>query len=206
MQCSEFESRLQGALDERRRPEDDSRLVEHAAVCLNCARVLNAQERLFRGLHLEPQTEALAALPARAVAGAALAPPPRKSSWLYLSAAMVALAASWLVIVGPTISRPLPDPTPNTIVAAPTGEAAAAGPQPEQTVVLATTDPEAYRWLLAELFEQIAAGAELESVDQITGSFRPLATTLNVALDTLLSTLPGTEAATNRGPNSDRAA
>jgi len=50
MQCSEFQQRWQLLLDERERPEFDAQLRDHAEHCSGCAELLDLQEQLFIGL------------------------------------------------------------------------------------------------------------------------------------------------------------
>jgi hypothetical protein len=52
MRCSEFESRLQLLLDQRKVPERDSQLVAHTQVCSHCQEVLSLQSHLFDVLEM----------------------------------------------------------------------------------------------------------------------------------------------------------
>ena len=52
MRCSEFESRLQSLLDQRKVPERDSQLVAHTQMCTHCQEVLSLQSQLFDVLEM----------------------------------------------------------------------------------------------------------------------------------------------------------
>jgi hypothetical protein len=54
MQCVEFESRLNGLLDERLSPAVDDRLVEHAQRCTGCSELLAVHELLLEGIQELP--------------------------------------------------------------------------------------------------------------------------------------------------------
>ncbi|MBB73413.1 MAG: hypothetical protein CMJ75_02740 [Planctomycetaceae bacterium] len=57
MRCLDFEERMQLLLDHRCRPDHDSALRIHAAVCNGCQRALEAQRSLFAQIDLSSTTE-----------------------------------------------------------------------------------------------------------------------------------------------------
>jgi hypothetical protein len=68
MQCEKFEMLWNEALDERRAPEDDARLVAHAAECRPCAEMLRLTDVLLTGVEARPAIEPPADLPQRVLA------------------------------------------------------------------------------------------------------------------------------------------
>lgn len=54
MQCVEFETRLNGLLDERLSPSIDTPLIEHAQDCPGCFELLAAHEALLEGVQALP--------------------------------------------------------------------------------------------------------------------------------------------------------
>lgn len=68
MNCDEFETHLNGILDERRRPEWDGRLRDHAGHCAACRDLAAGYATLFEGFFALPLPEVSADLPQRVLA------------------------------------------------------------------------------------------------------------------------------------------
>lgn len=189
MQCGEFEREMQRVLDERGLPAEDPQLAEHAQGCERCAVLLRGQERLFQGLAMATGSPQLAAIPTEAVLAIPVAEVPHAGSvrrrWLALAVTAAVLFTCALWGWRPAADSDSPAMDSRAMSASP--GIAAMG-----VIEVPRASAADYGWL-EDLFEQIAVGAELESVDQIAGGLRPLATTLNVAFDTLLRSFPGSE-------------
>ena len=180
MLCSEFEQRMQELLDARRRPECDVELADHASRCGACTAVLTAQERLLRGLRETAQPSPPGDLPERVVS---IAVTRRRMRAFAPILATAAVAASLLFILLPTI-RPGQRTGLAVVPSDLTGLSAAARP-PFVDTDAAEIDAEQYRSLIQGLIVQVHRLPHLQQVDQIAGSIRPLASTLNVAIDML---------------------
>ncbi len=199
MQCSDFQQRLQRLLDQRRAPEGDPRLNRHADRCPACKDLLDAQEQLLAGLELAEVPPLPADFARRTVARAGQV---RLRGRLVAAAAVMAAVAALLLLA----LLPLFPGQPPQQVARPRGDlphapgvvgTAVPGRLPDvrQPTVSRESDeydPEAVRMLLQQLVGQLDAARQrsLEPVDQIAGGLRPLATTLNVAIDALRQSIP----------------
>jgi hypothetical protein len=112
MQCAEFETRLNQALDERVSPERDDQLVEHARQCAACRSLRDAMQAIVEGLDRLAVPPASADLAER-VLGEFL---PRRVLRFPLAHRRVAwaaaVAASLVVAVGVWWSQRTPVPGP----------------------------------------------------------------------------------------------
>lgn len=200
MRCSESEQRMQHLLDERQRPEEDGRLVEHAATCQSCSDMLFAQEHLFKALR-HGRRPSLPIDFAEHVISTAV-PRPRLQTLGPLLAAAV-LAASLLLILLPALwpsqRSDLTIESRQQFRHVSPAPAAAIANGPE-------VNAEEYRALIQSLILRMHRLPQLEQVDQIAGSIRPLASTLNVAIDMLWrSTFSGGWESRSNGNSTDSA-
>ena len=179
MLCREFEQRMQELLDERKRPELDADLVDHAPACSSCSDMLLAQERLFQGLQHARRQGPPSGLAERVVS---ITVTRRRMRTLGQVLTVAALAASLVFLLLPALR-----PGQRTGLAFRTGEQLEKLSSAPETTFTDTTDvdPEQYRALIQGLISQVHRLPQLQHVDQIAGSIRPLASTLNVAIDML---------------------
>jgi len=99
MNCRTFQLRLQSVLDERRLPQEDSELLQHAWKCERCQRLMAAQQQLLNLLCCEPPPAPPADMASRIIAQVN---PPLHSrttrgvvvwTWLAVAAAMLIIAS-----------------------------------------------------------------------------------------------------------------
>ncbi len=203
MQCDDFETRLQSLLDDRQPPERDASLQAHAAWCERCGQLLRTQEGLMRALRsvpVHPSEDFSRRVIAEAKVGRASA---NQRPWALVPAALVALAASWLIFMsGPTAQNTSSTPISAEPRVAEQIRPSNSGSELPQLVLsegALSQEEQLDESLVAlgsavqEIFNRFSEAPfdELQSVDRITGGFRPIATTLNVAFDALRRTLPG---------------
>ena len=180
MLCSNFEQRMHELLDARQRPEYDDELADHATRCRACTEVLVAQKRLFGSLQQTGQADPLGDLPERVVSIAVTRRWMRTFAPIFAAAA---LAASLLFILVPAFR-----PAQHAGLALVPGDLTELAADSRPHFVDADTteiDAEQYRALIQGLIVQVHRLPQLQQVDQIAGSIRPLASTLNVAIDML---------------------
>jgi hypothetical protein len=213
MQCEVFESRLNQILDRRARPESDPRLLAHAQACESCRELLAAQELLLDGLDQLESPDVSPGFAQRVVAG--LAPSQGYSSsrsparWLVFLAGLAATlviglaAGQWLSSshsqVGGSGNEARPGGTPRALaVTTPAPSPSGAAPKAVKSPTSAGGDRalasnEDYRGLLENLAQHLpdVPRDQLETVEQIPGGLRPIATSFNVAIGLLRRTLPG---------------
>jgi len=207
MQCEKFEVLWNAALDERRAPEEDSTLMEHAAVCPGCAGLLSGAELLLQGLDARQEVSPPADFAAGVIA-AMKRPPARFSKQTRLIAAF-ALAAAILVVVGLALLSPDPTsaPTPGTNPDfAQTNTAEQEQflldlETAEQLAPMLTSLPglnDNYLAMLREtgtavaLFpEQLRRASKTDEPGVMSNRIRPVTQPFTAALDALRQTLPG---------------
>ena len=196
MQCAEFETQLQYALDHRVAPDSDERLIDHAEHCEPCRQTLDCGMLLLEGLRLAPPCSPHIG---HQVLDRLLAERARRTKRRRIAFAL-AIAAGLLVAILPFARGPRED----TVKGRPTGLAIATIGQPSQhESTMTAEEAEEFRLLIRELLNQVSMRPleGLESVDQVAGrSIRPFAITLHFALDTLRRTLPGQGAAESSQP------
>ena len=213
MQCEAFETRLNQLLDRRERPEVDDYLLAHAQRCEACRELLAVQELLFDGLELLERPEVSGRFAQRVVTSAASS---RRSSarsaprWLVVAASLAAIAIV-AVFAGPRLfSRG------DSKVAGPTKPAkSSSGLRGASALVspgrvpgkgekrfdqkTAPTAPGAselahqdYRRMLEQFPNRLPEVQRdaLESVEQIPGGLKPIATSFGVAVGLIRNTLP----------------
>jgi anti-sigma factor RsiW len=203
MNCDEFESRLQQRLDGRQSLIGDSRLQDHALTCSMCAALLETYQELYDQIANWQPPELDEDFSARTVRRAfpeTIAVRPRWSSAQrrYLSQAVTALACLvviavlgrfWLVSVstnGSISDAKIAAPQLPVIAESQTHRAPAAlrDMQPLDA-------PEADRWRI--FWTEWSSGLPpepLESLDTWTQGIKPIAVSLNTALDSLRATFP----------------
>jgi hypothetical protein len=207
MRCERFERRLQQLLDRRLRPEEDEDLLLHAAVCTTCQLWLAAQKSLYESLRWSRPPQLGRTFAQRVLARSSRAR--TVTRWRAVVGSAVVIAASLLIVTMPVgwnpnggrRAQPMSSvkraPSQGAVVhhiELPSGVRKTHEPAPmvEIPVDHLAMDAEAIRdvwnkWVRS-LSESPLDG--LEPVDQITRGFRPLASTLNVAIDALRSTVP----------------
>src|SRR5207244_7517560 len=101
MHCREFEQRLQSLLDERKAPERDPRLRDHAARCERCRQLFADQAVLLTGLSRRAAPQPRPDFARRAVL-TATAPTQRRHqarrAWLAGATALASAAAMLLAV------------------------------------------------------------------------------------------------------------
>jgi len=192
MQCAEFETQVQYALDRRVDPEADDRILAHAENCGACRQALDTQRLLLEGLrfHSDPPCSPHIG---HQVLDRLVAESNRRTRRRRLAIAL-AIAAAILVAMLPFAGGPRGD-TAKATRPITKGLAIAAMATPTQRQPTMTPEEaEEFRLLIRQLVEQVSKRPleGFESVDQVAGrSIRPLAITLHFAFDTLRRTLPG---------------
>jgi hypothetical protein len=183
MRCVQFELRLNQLLDDRRDPDSDLELAEHARECPDCADLLLGHEMLLQGVATEKLDEPAAGRDFAVRVAAEVANSARDSSWRRwnwtiptIAAALLLALAFWHRFGG--LNNP-----------------AAPGHGPGANL-FATDDDAAYRGLYArtvkltkEFREQSPQWAE-----HMADGLKPVADSMSAALHGLRRTFSGTEA------------
>jgi hypothetical protein len=210
MNCDEFETRLQQRLDRRQTLIDDSRLLDHALTCSPCAATLETYQELFDQVARWQPPELDPDFSARTVRRAfpetiAVRPSSSNAPRRYLLQAVTALASLVLVAVlgrfwlasvstsGSISDSEISAPQGPVISASPTHLAPTAlgDSRPLVTVPWPVDAPEADRWRMFWTEWSSALPPEpLESLDTWTHGIKPIAVSLNTALDSLRATFP----------------
>jgi hypothetical protein len=221
MHCREFEDRLQAILDDRRTPQRDPRLREHAARCEGCRQLLTDQAALAAAFSLRQAPQPRGDFARRVVLAATAAPVRRNSArntWLAIGTALASAAAVLVAVSLAWYSRQ----TSETVVAQTSlRRPIAAGPrgrgfaltQPALTqqrlspaqvrgVTGADLILEApglpsrlnYRGAIDELVTALPeAGYRLEQMENVAPGLRPLRLSLSAIWETLCRTIPGSQ-------------
>jgi hypothetical protein len=197
MRCIEFHRRLQAQLDARGRLVEDSQLCQHALECADCGDYLSAWQQI--GDALGARTELPQGFADSVIAAVRPARTDRtaRSAMAFTGLAVTLLLWGSLVAFRSMTSarQPVRHPQPASSAVAENLGIPAEPPVPSGSTASTTIKPEdaqSYRNLWRELLERIAqADVQVESVDRITGSFRPLAATLNAAFGALRRSWPG---------------
>ncbi|MFV1969071.1 MAG: hypothetical protein ACC628_26925 [Pirellulaceae bacterium] len=203
MQCAAFECRLQWLLDRRLRPEEDDDLLEHASDCEVCARLLDAQTYLFRTLAIDHRPELDDDFACRIMDSLAVETSPQQRPARIPFGIIAAVAAALLLATLPF--WPSGDdqaPGPPVVRTPPANEV------PVSEREFASLDhPEAAEFgpLLQQWVRQLSASPieEFETVDQLSGGIRSLASTINVAIDALRRNMPVNHEAMLEKPQAD---
>ena len=221
MHCREFEDRLQAILDDRRTPQRDPRLRDHAARCESCRQLLTDQAALLADFSRRHAPQPRADFSRRVVLAATVAPLRRNSArktWLAIGTALASAAAVLLAVSLAMYSRP----TSTAVVAqASLRRPIAAGPRgrgfaitqpvlshqqisraqmPQVTgadlILEAPGLPGRlnYRGAIDELVTALPeAGHRLEQMEYVAPGLRPLRLSLSAIWETLCRTIPGSQ-------------
>jgi len=221
MHCREFEDRLQAILDDRRTPQRDPRLRDHAARCESCRQLLTDQAALLAGFSRRHAPQPPADFARRVVLTSTAAPLRRNSGrkkWLAIgmalaSAAAVLLAVSLAMYSRPTSPAVVAQPSLRRPMAAGSRGRGFAITQPALTqqgmsraqmpqVTGADLILEApglpgrlnYRGAIDELVTALPeAGYRLEQMEYVAPGLRPLRLSLSAIWETLCRTIPGSQ-------------
>ncbi len=184
MQCHEVEPRIQTLLDHRQDPSSDPALNEHAVVCPACRELIEVQSRLFEGLG----ALAVPVLPPdfsrRVLAVYETRPSPAQR----FAPALAALAVAAVLFLA-FLAWPLRGPGDQqaNLANSESRVGRATG-----TYSLSDLEPEQVRLVIEQLVTRLTSDEQaLRHVDQLAGTIRPLATTLNVAFDAIRRSIPG---------------
>lgn len=196
MRCEEFEQRLNQILDRRQPLRPSGALLEHADACPRCGQTLSGYQRLQKGVaSLEPP-QLDAEFTQRVVQRIAVSPRTSLGHWRGLVA--MAVAASLLIAViaglrhrqGASDSNPMAGTSAPLFVGSPdaldrvdfaTDETAPAGISDGPPDL--PFSPDQWRTMLTHWSG--AWRGRWEPVDPLAGGFRPITTSLTVALDEL---------------------
>jgi hypothetical protein len=221
MHCREFEDRLQAILDDRRTPQRDPRLREHAARCESCRQLLTDQAALLAGFSRRQAPQPRADF-ARQVVLAATAASLRRNSarktWLAIGVALASAAAVLLavslalysrqtnepVVAQPSLRRPIaPGPRSRGFaITLPAPMQQQLSPAKLRGVTGADLILEApglpgrlsYRGAIDELVTALPeAGYRLEQMEYVAPGLRPLRLSLSAIWETLCRTIPGSQ-------------
>jgi hypothetical protein len=195
MNCDEFETRIQELLDRRQSLTGDGRLLDHALTCTPCAAMLETYQELFdqiaRWQPLELDRD-FSDRTVRKAFPATIAVRSGSSGFqhrylhqvLTVLACLVLLAGLgrfWLVSVA--TNRPISD----SEISAP--QSAEIAEHREHRAPVA--DPANDRWrVFWTEWSSVLPAEPLESLDTWTQGIKPIAASLNTALDSLRSTFP----------------
>jgi hypothetical protein len=117
MQCEEFEDRLNGVLDERRRVEWDDELRLHCDHCADCRRLAADYDALFDGFYALTTPEPPADLGLRVLLETRPAQTPKKRAMAPL--AVLATAAAIVIAISPLVWRTSQTSNSNAVVQTP---------------------------------------------------------------------------------------
>ena len=219
MQCREFEQRLNELLDERARPEADSRLSAHAARCPRCRQILAGQQMLLEGLSQLATPTLRRDFAQRVVAEVATRPaaPRVGRRWISLAACLASAAAMLLAVslvwyarrTRPVLDRPFDTahrsaalPRQNALAMVQSGGSQRPTAQRQRPALtgadLLLEAPRlpghllSYRAAIDDLGTTLPEAVErLDEVERLTPGIRPLRVSLYMIWDTLCRTIPG---------------
>ena len=196
MRCDEFEIRLNELLDRRERPELDAPLCAHARECDACGETLFAHELLFEGLVGQSRPQPPADLSERVLASwrmdsRAVAPDrkglPSFKRWTSAIGAVSVAAAAVVFAIGVSVywNGSLPPQTElrNDTVAK--VERAPTTPPVPTMYTLVFEDPE----YLERMKESLSSDVPVW-VGGVTSGLRPVADSMEAAIDALRSSVP----------------
>lgn len=203
MLCHEFNTRLQTLLDERKSPEEDPLLRDHAHGCSTCHGQLETMAAVLESLELCEPTEPSAGFAERVVGSVAfhhqrvdLSPERRAKVHLPLiaiAAAVLLLAAvplTWyLARPGEVAVRSAAPPAPSPPVDLHDRSPTPTPPYPDRS-----SENAGDGWLasstLLELYPQTTRQRHRRQVNEIADDLRPLAAPLNAAVTAIRRSLP----------------
>ena len=225
MNCDEFETRLQERLDRRQSLTGDGRLLDHALTCAPCAAMLETYQELFDQIACWQPLELDKSFSDRTVRRAfpeTIAVRPSSSSVprRYVPQALAVLACLvliavlgrfWLASVSTNVA------ISNSEISAPQSPVIAEDrehrmPMPIRDLRPLVTVPqpldasEADRWRIFWIeWSSVLPAEPLESLDTWTQGIKPIAASLNTALDSLLATFPLYDPASDLSTTEDAA-
>ncbi len=190
MRCRSAEARMQELLDQRLDPALDAELLEHAAVCSECCKLLELQGELLVGL----AGLRVPKLPndfSRRVVGSVVRPQ-RAAQRFAPTTSVLAIVAMLFLVFGLWSSQ---DRSAISGVGNELAKATSHGSSAQRrgaTLSIADIDSGDLRVAFEQFVVQLASneGARFQ-VDQFAGTIRPLASTLNVAFDAIRRSIPG---------------
>jgi hypothetical protein len=189
MRCRSAEERIQELLDDRLDPAFDSELIDHAMVCPECRALLEGQGRLFDGVNCLT----VPSLPpdfSRRVVGSVVLQPRSAQRFAPVVVSLAIIAMFFLAFaLWPHLSSGLRPMGRDQAVASATMNP----PQEGGANGFSMTSFDSREIGIAfKHFVQLAnsEGARFQ-VDQLAGTIRPLASTLNVAFDAIRRSIPG---------------
>ncbi len=190
MQCAKFEQRLQQLLDDRSEVEQDKVLREHADACDECHEMLKAQQALFTGLGVLPESARSKDMGHRVLDS--LLVERRYRSKRRLTMIVLAVTAVLLIALIPLTGSRGPWWNKQPVGGGQLAMAYSTTSEPGQRK-LSKAEAEELRLLMRDLVMRLSDPRfeMFESVDQLTSGIRPLAVTFNYAIDTLRRSLPG---------------
>jgi hypothetical protein len=187
MQCCRVEKRIQDLLDDQLDPSFDSELIQHAATCAACHDVLEVQGKLFDGLQVLTVPSLSDDFSQRVVDMVVIQRrrPLQRDS---LAAAFLAITAALLVFLALGPWNRKQDNLPK-IASATVEQLVPVGPT---RLSASGLDSDEVRLAFEQLVAQLTSGSGsgFYQVEQLTGTIRPLASTLNVAIDAIRRSLP----------------
>lgn len=194
MRCDEFETRLQHVLDQRKVPEQDELLRQHARVCFNCQRILALQSQLFDGLELAVIPD----LPedfARRVVREVIPHAGRRRRPVPWTLALAAVAATLLLAVVPAAWSRF-HKGPHVASARRSAEPSPDGPRTDNVVAEDHRAKRGEMWWkvpadsILELYPPEARLRHRQGVDEIANDLRPITTSFSAAITALRRTIP----------------
>jgi len=191
MPCPSVERRLQELLDDRRNPSCDSELIEHASSCAECRDLLETQGMLFEGLPYLPVPPLSPDFSRRVVETVVTRRQPSPRRLAAVAGCLATIAALLLVVaMGPPRSRSGEPADDARVIASATADHQMVGGL--MGLSMADFDSREVRLAIEQFMAQLTAdGARFYQVDQLAGTIRPLASTLNVAFDAIRRSIPG---------------
>lgn len=198
MLCSEFDSRVQDLLDERRAPELDAKLQSHARQCEQCRDQLEVLARLFGSLDLL-EMPSLPSDFARRVVDSVVDPAhplttqqrSRDPSFLVavaiaLTLLLAAIPVGWQVLDrGRSVARPGSQDRPPAHLR-----------KPDASQQL-NTDQTDESWMVSiaiwEFYPEAARERHRQQVNEIADDLKPIATPFNAAMTAIRRSIPGTK-------------
>ncbi len=187
MQCRSVEQRIQGLLDDHLDPSFDSELIEHASTCEACGDLLQVQGQLFNGLQTLP-VPALSAGFSHRVVGLVVMQRRRSVHRTATAVAALATIATLLLVVvlGPMNGQK--DPMRKIASTVPSRTTHASLMQ----LPVGGFDSRDVRLAVEQFVASLTSGKRsgFYHVEQLAGTIRPLASTLNVAFDAIRRSIP----------------
>jgi predicted anti-sigma-YlaC factor YlaD len=180
--CRKFKARLDVALDERRRPEQDAQLRSHARHCADCAAWMKSQTTALAALESMAVEECPADFAFRVLQSVEpLRRPPRWRRW---AVAALAVAAGLLLAVLGWRSPEVAPNRPETPIA-------------KQSPAVPSPAVPSYE-ILARKTEDFAVNLkshQLVVVGEVAEGFKPVTSSVFTALNSRWRALPGSESA-----------